>query len=144
LKNINVRVIMIVLAVAVLLGAASLLIPKTPAQLPENVATGAKGYIYVSAGGEGRWFELPEEETSLTLRRAKDDGTEVENTIAVTKDGAYMAFSTCENQDCVMQGEVTLQNKQTRVLQNLIVCLPNEVYIELYSAEEMAQLQAAE
>ena len=41
----------------------------------------------------------------------------------------------------VMQGVVTLENRASRVLKNSILCLPNDVIIELYSAEEMKEMQ---
>jgi hypothetical protein len=55
-----------------------------------------------------------------------------------------MESATCENQDCVHQGEVTLENKNARVLENLIICLPNQVYLELYSTEELLALSAGQ
>jgi len=47
-----------------------------------------------------------------------------------------MAESSCDNQDCIYQGTVTLENKKERVLQNMILCLPNEVILELLTEEE--------
>lgn len=51
-----------------------------------------------------------------------------------------MKSSSCDNQACVHQGIVTLENMSTRVLQNMIICLPNEVVLSLLTPEE-AQLQ---
>lgn len=145
MRNKNLLVIFLVLAVIAVAAAAAVLIPRAlPQTLPEGSELGAKGYVYISAGSEGKWFELPEEETPLTLRRTKADGTVMENTVHFTPEGVYMAASTCDNQDCVEQGLVTLDNMDSRVLRNLIICLPNEVGIELYSAAEMAEMMAAE
>lgn len=135
MRNNNLLITIIAIAAIVLVAVVALLVPRTPATAPE--ATGAKGYVYITAGQEGRWFELPQEETNLTLRRTLDDGSEVVNVVALTPDGAYMLSSTCENQDCVEQGHVTLENKASRVLSNLVLCLPNEVVIELFSPEEI-------
>lgn len=62
------------------------------------------------------------------------------NVIEVTEDSVCMAESTCDNQDCIYQGTVTLENKDERVLQHMILCLPNEVILELYTYEELQQL----
>ena len=62
------------------------------------------------------------------------------NVIEVTEDSVCMAESTCDNQDCIYQGTVTLENKNERVLQHMILCLPNEVILELYTYEELQQL----
>lgn len=56
---------------------------------------------------------------------------EEENVIAFTKDGFHMESSTCRNQQCVHQGEVTLGNYHNRALGTRIICLPNRVTVEL-------------
>ena len=61
------------------------------------------------------------------------------NTIEVTPESIRMAESSCDNQDCVEQGVVTLDNKSQRVLQNMIICLPNEVVLELYTYDELLE-----
>ena len=58
------------------------------------------------------------------------------NVIHTTENSIVMHSSSCENQDCVDQGVVSLENRDSRVLGSLIVCLPNEVILELVSAEE--------
>lgn len=119
-----------------------------PAETPDPAATDAppaekleliaKGYVCITVSGESRWFELPtEEDVSMTLSRE-----EMVNVIRLSTEGVVMHSSTCDNQACVEQGWVTLENKDKRVLQNMILCLPHEISIELYSQEEMAQLLA--
>ena len=66
----------------------------------------------------------------------KDDivvrgGDGQENVISFTENGVYMAFSTCDNQLCVHQGEVTRDNFSSRALGTRILCLPNRVMVEL-------------
>lgn len=61
------------------------------------------------------------------------------NIIEVTEDSVKMAESSCDNQDCVYQGTVSLENKDGRVLQNMIICLPNEVILELYTYDELQE-----
>ena len=100
----------------------------------------APGYVYISASGEGRWFALPESEPgTITVK----DGEKV-NVIRLTSNGVMMESSTCDNQDCVDQGEVTLENPSDRVLYNMILCLPHSVSIELYSQQEMIMMYDAQ
>ncbi len=75
------------------------------------------------------------EEGRYTITRG-----EMVNVIEVAGDRVTMHSSTCDNQDCVLQGTVTLENRENRVLKNMILCLPNEVVLELYTPEEIAAL----
>ena len=36
---------------------------------------------------------------------------------------------------------MTLENREYRILSNMIICLPHRVQVELYTAEEIASLQ---
>ena len=138
-RNRNFFVLLAVLAVIAAVLAASYLINPAPATPPPaDTSLTAAGYVYIMAGEEARWFALPEgEDTILQLTRG-----DVSNTIRLSKEGVVMASSSCDNQDCVMQGEVTLANKDQRDLRNMIICLPNDVGIELYSRDELAALLA--
>lgn len=60
-----------------------------------------------------------------------DQGDGKVNVIRVIDRGAYMESSTCENQQCVHMGEVTVDNWETRPNQAFIICLPNRVSVEL-------------
>ena len=53
------------------------------------------------------------------------------NVVHITENGFFMQFSTCENQNCVHQGAVTVDNYYLRALQNQVLCLPNGVILEL-------------
>ena len=64
------------------------------------------------------------------------------NVVHVTESSVMMASSTCSNQLCVAEGEVTLENKEARILGNYIVCLPNGVTLELLNEEEYTALMA--
>lgn len=62
------------------------------------------------------------------------------NVVVIFPGGFYMKESTCRNQDCVGQGEVTLDNMGKRLLYNQVICLPNRVVLELQSgADEPAE-----
>lgn len=64
---------------------------------------------------------------------------EMVNIIEVTEDSIWMAESTCDNQDCIYQGEVSLENRDTRVLQNMVLCLPHNVTLLLMTQDEIRQ-----
>ena len=66
------------------------------------------------------------------------DGEKV-NIIEVTEDSIWMAESTCDNQDCIYQGTVSLENRETRVLQNMVLCLPHNVTLLMMTQEEIRQ-----
>ena len=96
----------------------------------------AECYLLVSVGGT-TYLPIPLlSEGEYRLRQGED----TENVIHVTCDSIVMASSTCENQDCVKQGVVTMENRENRILGNLIICLPNQVQIALYSYEETEAL----
>lgn len=110
-------------------------------QVTPIVATSqTKAYLLVTVGGVV-YRPLPlTEEGEYTL--TQENGAQ--NVIHVTADSVNMQSSTCDNQDCVMQGTVSLENMEDRLLGNMIVCLPNQVTLELYTAEEMTRLLSGE
>ncbi len=107
--------------------------PTAEAQAP--VPSETKAFLVVSVAGE-MYEPIPlDGKARYTVTR----GDKV-NVIEVTGDSVTMHSSTCDNQDCVLQGAVTLENREDRVLKNMILCLPNEVVLELYTREEIAAL----
>ena len=104
----------------------------------ENTDTLAAGYVLVTSPTVTVWLPLPEKEDYVyPLKQVNAAGVETLNMIHLTPDGVYMESSTCENQNCVEEGVVTLENRNSRILGNMIICLPNQVTLELYSAEEL-------
>lgn len=111
-----------------------------PQVTPIVAASQTKAYLLVTVGGVV-YRPLPlTEEGEYTL--TQENGAQ--NVIHVTADSVNMQSSTCDNQDCVMQGTVSLENMEDRLLGNMIVCLPNQVTLELYTAEEMTRLLSGE
>ena len=101
----------------------------------------AKGYVLVTTPAQSGWLPLPEEGgLSYPLRQLLPDGTEAVNTIHLTPEGVYMEDSTCEGHDCVQQGVVTLENREERILGNMIICLPNQVTLQLFTPEELLEM----
>ena len=143
MKKINILILTLCLSVIAALAVLALVLGKRPDTLPEDTSL-SEGYVCITAGGESRWSALPYRESSLTLRRTMADGSVRENVVTLTPEGAYMQASSCENQDCVQQGVVTLENKEKRILHNMVICLPNDVMIELYSAAELQAMEGGQ
>ena len=107
----------------------------TAEEAPQAAASPAKAYLVVQVAG-AMYEPIPlYEEGRYTITRG-----DLVNTIEVTPESIRMYESSCDNQDCVEQGIVSLENKSKRVLQNMIICLPNEVVLELYTPEELTAL----
>lgn len=101
----------------------------------EAAAQPVQAYLVVTVAG-AMYEPIPlYEEARYTVTRG-----DMVNTIAVTPTSVRMHESTCDNQDCVMQGEVTLENRHDRVLQNMVLCLPNEVILALYTPDELLEM----
>ena len=146
----------ILIALALLLGASALAeapasteasaFTEAPAstEVPEDEAAAPKpapGYVLVTTNTQSGWLPLPEEgEFTFPLKQVLPDGTEAENLIHLTPDGVYMEDATCANHDCVEQGTVTLENRDERILGNMIICLPNQVMLQLFTQEELLEM----
>ena len=121
--------------------AAGLCEPTAAPESEETAPSPAPGYVLVTTATQSGWLPLPEEgEYSYPLRQVLPDGTEAVNTIHLTPEGVYMEDSTCENHDCVNQGVVTLDNRDERILSNMIICLPNQVTLQLFTPEELLEM----
>ena len=99
--------------------------------MPAPQVMQVRGYVVLTVNG--RQYGDPiamDRDKIVTIRQ--DDGRI--NKVHITPEEVYMESSTCENQDCVDEGHVTLENYTTRVLGAWIICLPNAVTIELVPA----------
>lgn len=81
--------------------------------------------------------DQPYQEASLwqdqTITVEQENGAV--NEIRIENGSVYMLRSTCDNQLCIHQGEVTAENAEKRPLGSWIICLPNRVTVELVSEE---------
>lgn len=112
-----------------------------PSAEPSATPQPAKGYVLVSTATRSGFLPLPEDgEYSYHLEQILPDGTPAENVIHVSAEGVWMEESTCENHDCINQGEVTLDNRKDRILGNMIICLPNQVTLQLLTPEEILEM----
>lgn len=128
----NAVVLGIAIALVALVAAAGALLsaregPATPAVRADDIA-----YLRVQVD-DAVWPLMPLSEVgNWTIEQ--DNGAK--NVLRATERGVVMHFSTCDNQNCVHQGEVSLDNRDSRALGNMIVCLPNKVIVELLTPEE--------
>lgn len=102
----------------------------------ESKRSPANAYLRVSVNN--RMYEpIPlDENFSVDIKR--DEG--YDNLVIVDSGAVSMMFSTCDNQLCVHQGQVSLDNRDLRALYNQIVCLPNEVLLEVLDEHEVMSL----
>ena len=93
------------------------------------------GSAYLRISVNNRMYEpIPlQEDFSVDILREGGYRNEVINTSGTVS----MSFSTCDNQLCVHQGGVSVDNRDLRALYNQIVCLPNEVLLEVLDEKEV-------
>lgn len=95
------------------------------------------GYVLVQLQYSAGLLPLPQEgEYTKTVRQKMTDGSEYVNVIHVTPTGFRMEESNCEGHDCIDEGEVTLENRQERILGNMVICLPHRLMLYLITREE--------
>ena len=95
------------------------------------------GYVLVQLSNSAGLLPLPlEGEYTKTIRQVLEDGSEYVNVIHVTAAGFWMEKSNCEGQDCVDEGKVTLENRQERILGNMVICLPHQLVLYLITRQE--------
>ena len=145
MRNPNVRILLIAFVLIAAVAACGLFVFREGPVTQERVSpeapvaaenTAAKAWLRVQ-GGDLVWEPIAlADGDSYTI--TQPDGKE--NVVHVTATGAVMHSSTCDNQSCVHQGWATLENRDSRVLGGLIICLPNEIVLEVLSAQE-AQAQ---
>lgn len=147
MRNPNVKILVIVLVLVAAVAAAGLLIShngslpvkRTDPQTPAAAENGVQAYLRVQVGDQV-WEPIALRDGDEYTITQPDGKT---NVVHATATGAVMHSSTCDNQSCVQQGEVTLENRDTRVLSNMIICLPNQVILEVLTPEE-AGMEAAQ
>lgn len=111
----------------------------------------ALGAYYLSAQGkaasgainvyvDGKLYCTQPLQAGKSITISQEDGST--NVIRMLANGFYMESSTCYNQVCIHQGEVTVDNWRTRVLGTQVLCLPNRVTAEL-AVEDASSAQDA-
>ena len=159
LKNKNVWLVVALLAVSAIVLLFATQMNTAPDTLPDEIVTAQNtvsapdatpspdanmplGYLLVQRNGEGGWIPLSTGE-DMTVSITDEEDENIRNVIHITKNSFYMESSTCDNQDCVDQGEVSLENMDERMLMNMVICLPHQLSVELYSIEQLVELSMA-
>ncbi|MBR2571287.1 MAG: NusG domain II-containing protein [Clostridia bacterium] len=105
--------------------------PKAPTPTPRPTLPPAESYARITVGNYSYLYPL-NEDMDIPIRQSET----VENVLHISKNSVTMASSSCADHLCIEQGEVTLDNKDDRILFNMIICLPNNVMVELLTREE--------
>ena len=134
-KRFDKKNLIVIGVVLVLIAAAAVTALVLRKPLQTEVTEDTRAFLVIEVAGEMyEPIELKENDRYSITRG------DMVNVIEVTPTSVVMHSSTCDNQDCVLQGVVSLENRADRVLQNMILCLPNEVVLSLYTEEEVAAL----
>lgn len=100
--------------------------------MPAPQTQEVRGYVVITVGGRQYGDPIPmDRDKIITLQQDE----ETVNKVHITPQTVYMESSTCENQDCVGQGEIDVDTYQSRILGTYIICLPNDVTVELVPAQ---------
>ena len=110
--------------------------------IPENERVEALKYYdeyFNDAGEENEQqviaeLESPQKVADKIITVKQENGAI--NRIHITPEYVEMESSTCENQDCIGEGEVNVNTYKDRILSTYIICLPNQVTIEMVPADE--------
>lgn len=106
--------------------------PAAMGPMPRPQTQAVRGHVVLTVGGRQYGDPIPmDRDKIITL---KQENGKI-NKVHITPEKVYMESSTCDNQDCVQQGEISLENYQTRVLSTYVICLPNNVTIEMVPVE---------
>ena len=148
LKNKNVLLVVGLLVICAAVLAVAAMVNTEPKTVPEvptlsEDANLPAGYILAQKNGDGGWIPLSTGE-DMVVSISDENDPEIKNVLRITKNGFKMESSTCDNQDCVDQGEVTLENMSERVLMNMVICLPHQLSVELYSIEQLVEMSVSE
>ena len=101
--------------------------------LRQGAVPSSAGDIYLRITAPDQTFNLMPLTGASEVVIDQADGSH--NVVEVFAGGFRMKESNCTNQDCVHQGDVTLQNIASRPLANQIICLPHKVVLELVTVD---------
>ena len=92
-----------------------------------------RGHVVITVAGRQYGDPIPMDRDKIIT--IKQDNGDI-NKIHITPEYVVMESSTCENQDCIGEGEVNVNTYKDRILSTYIICLPNQVTIEMVPADE--------
>lgn len=94
------------------------------------------GMVNISV--DGKQFQTVKIGDSQTVRVEQENGAI--NIVEITHNCVKMEYSSCKNQLCIHQGEVTVDNWTRRSMGRSIICLPNRVVVELALDQDAVDL----
>ena len=100
--------------------------------MPAAQTQEVKGHVVITIGKRQYGDPIPMDRNKVITVKQTDGKI---NKVHITPEKVYMESSSCDNQDCVGQGEITLENYKSRILSTFVICLPNEVTIEMVPVE---------
>jgi len=92
-------------------------------------------YLRITVDGQTQELVALTEEREIRIEQENGDY----NIVQIFPGGFRMAESNCTNQDCIHQGDVTVDNIGSRALANEIICLPHKLVLSLVTQEEAQQ-----
>ena len=91
------------------------------------------GHVVITVAGRQYGDPIPMDRDKIITVKQENGAI---NRIHITPEYVEMESSTCENQDCIGEGEVNVNTYKDRILSTYIICLPNQVTIEMVPADE--------
>ena len=92
-----------------------------------------RGHVVITVAGRQYGDPIPMDRDKIITVKQENGAI---NRIHITPEYVEMESSTCENQDCIGEGEVNVNTYKDRILSTYIICLPNQVTIEMVPADE--------
>ena len=92
-----------------------------------------RGHVVITVAGRQFGDPIPMDRDKIITVKQENGAI---NRIHITPEYVEMESSTCENQDCIGEGEVNVNTYKDRILSTYIICLPNQVTIEMVPADE--------
>lgn len=92
-----------------------------------------RGHVVITVAGRQYGDPIPMDRDKIITVKQENGAI---NRIHITPEYVEMESSTCENQDCIGEGEVNVNTYKDRILSTYIICLPNQVTIEMVPAYE--------
>lgn len=106
--------------------------PMMAGPMPPKQTAEVRGHVLLTVGNRQYGDPIPMDRDKIITLKQEDGKI---NKVHITPETVYMESSTCENQDCVQQGEIHVDTYQDRILGTFVVCLPNNVTIEMVPAD---------
>ncbi len=89
-------------------------------------------YLRISIAGQTQELIPLTEEREIRIEQDNGDY----NVVHIFAGGFEVTEANCYNQDCIHQGEVTVDNIEGRALANEIICLPHKLVLSLVTGDE--------